>query len=216
MKRNIDRCWRFINVEGSLGKLLVTGATSIKGPLFSLLWISAPALANRPTPPSSALCLNAFTLHLSLCPGRIVPAAVGGQILCRWNTRHWKRGILPTSVPLGRESAAEVTTVGITTSHSNDFSRRLWTSFPRQAILVQVKSNDVYSQCDLNDSTVEKPTQTWYSYLSLGLHRDKIKGIHRRWTGCLCSFTAKNYPPDATSPSPTGTRTAILIFFPYN
>lgn len=171
MKRNIDGCWRFINVEGSLGKLLVTGATSIRGPLFSLLWISAPALAK----PSSAVCLNAFTLDLSLCRGRMASAAVGGHILCRWNPRHWNRGILPTSVPLCREIAGEMTTVGITTSHSNDFSWRLCTNFPKQATLVQVKSNDVHSQCDLNDSRVEKPTQTWYSYLSLWLRTDKKK-----------------------------------------
>lgn len=136
------------------------------------------------------------SLQTFLCvEGGLHSQPIGSQFLCRWNTRHWNRGILSISVPMCGEIAGDMTTLGITTSHSNDFSQRLWTSFPRHTTLVQVKSNDVHSQCDLNDSRVEKPAQTWYSYLSLGLHKDKIKGIHRQWTACFCSFTVKNYPP---------------------
>ena len=56
-----------------------------------------------------------------------------------------------------------------------------------------------------------KSTPILYSYFSLCIIKDKIKGgqsLH-----CFCCFTAKYFLQDTSFPSPTGARNAIIVFF---
>lgn len=77
----INGFYRFINLEGSLGKFPVTGAT-VTEDFAGECRIPDPALFK----PLSAIYFNVFTLDSSLCCGRSAFTATGHQILFRWKT----------------------------------------------------------------------------------------------------------------------------------
>ena len=97
-----------------------------------------------------------------------------------------------------------MTTIWIKTSHSNDSSK-----FPRT--FHPCPSEEQQRPFPGLTEMLPKSTPIWYSYFSLCIIKDKIKGgqsLH-----CFRCFTAKHFLQDTSFPSPIRTRIAIIVLF---